>query len=476
MDESAGHRQLGPPSLVLLTIAPRSLPLSLLGSAVRCWRVPNKLWQGLPDPNDCQDANKFHDALLTMTDCVLSGYMDLPAAERQRFLQHCSDKQNWAKRRKSKAKTEPQSTAANVDTHDDDAKPAATTSESSVSPAGNADAAAAGAVGTTRLVPRHDALVPGRAKFVTPIPGVNGASDATVFQGKRFVLTGTFPEIGGGTGLTQGKDRVKAMIEAFGGRVTGSVSGKTNVLVVGKEPGMSKVTQARDRPNIAMGSLKELKEGLDAGLPRLEDFEFVNRKEPLKIQNFSMGYQLKTGYNGLALAASRKDLEYAHGMSTPPPPSAKPAAAAPQKPPPPPTTPPLALPDDGDQKPAAKPTATKKRKRTGRRQAVPKANTAKAPPAANGTKEESSPTKAAPDAKAVTSGAIVVATAAAKAPSGSGNYMNDALFCEVCGDECTDESWFAAQLQKRCCPACYRKKGRRMRDAFVQQRHCQNVA
>lgn len=32
------------------------------------------------------------------------------------------------------------------------------------------------------------------------------------------------------------------MVEAFGGKVTSSVSGRTDVLIVGKEPGASKVT------------------------------------------------------------------------------------------------------------------------------------------------------------------------------------------------------------------------------------------
>ena len=45
-------------------------------------------------------------------------------------------------------------------------------------------------------------------------------------------MTGIFPELGGGGGLDLGKDRCKAMVEAFGGRVTGSVSGKTSYLIV----------------------------------------------------------------------------------------------------------------------------------------------------------------------------------------------------------------------------------------------------
>jgi hypothetical protein len=39
------------------------------------------------------------------------------------------------------------------------------------------------------------------------------------------------------------------MVEAFGGKVTGAVSGRTHILVVGKEPGMSKVSQAEGQPN-----------------------------------------------------------------------------------------------------------------------------------------------------------------------------------------------------------------------------------
>ena len=37
---------------------------------------------------------------------------------------------------------------------------------------------------------------------------------------------------GGGGGLNLGKAKLKALIVSFGGRVTSSVSGKTNILVV----------------------------------------------------------------------------------------------------------------------------------------------------------------------------------------------------------------------------------------------------
>lgn len=126
---------------------------------------------------------------------------------------------------------------------DEDAKPAAIPSSGVAAAAATSQALVAhanpGVSTSTAVVPASGK----KTKFQIPKPGQNGAI-AGVFDGQKFVLTGLFPELGEGTGLNLGKDKMKSLIENFGGRVTGSVSGKTNFVVVGKDPGASKVSKA----------------------------------------------------------------------------------------------------------------------------------------------------------------------------------------------------------------------------------------
>ena len=63
----------------------------------------------------------------------------------------------------------------------------------------------------------------------------------------RFALSGTWPNLGGGSGLEVGKQRLKARIEQFGGRVTGSISGITDVLVIRESPGPKKMVEALEK-------------------------------------------------------------------------------------------------------------------------------------------------------------------------------------------------------------------------------------
>ncbi len=63
----------------------------------------------------------------------------------------------------------------------------------------------------------------------------------------RFILSGTWPNLGGGSGLKVGKQRLKTPIKQFGGRVTRAISGVTNVLVIGESPGPKKLVEALEK-------------------------------------------------------------------------------------------------------------------------------------------------------------------------------------------------------------------------------------
>jgi len=159
--------------------------------------------------------------------------------------------------------------------------------------AGAAAAAAAGAgagagagegAGAAAAEPGR-ALVPAGGAggaFIIPRPGLNGALPGAL-GGQTFVLTGTFPELGGGSGLDLGKERCRSMIVAFGGRVTSSVSGATSYLVVGKAPGAAKVSAATNKrvPMVDVAGLKRVLEG---------EGSLADAPEPV-IKSFSAGYR-----------------------------------------------------------------------------------------------------------------------------------------------------------------------------------------
>jgi NAD-dependent DNA ligase len=134
--------------------------------------------------------------------------------------------------------------------------------------------------------------------FVVPRPGRDGAL-ANSLAGKTFVLTGLFPEVGGGAGLSLGKERVKSMIADFGGRVTSAISGKTDYLVVGKEPGRSKVGKARDKDNVELVEIGDI-QGMVRG-------NMIGERGELVIDDFS------AGWHGNALRLTAAEEEYVSG-------------------------------------------------------------------------------------------------------------------------------------------------------------------
>jgi DNA ligase (NAD+) len=56
-------------------------------------------------------------------------------------------------------------------------------------------------------------------------------------EGLTFVITGTLPSLS--------RDEAASLIESHGGRVTSSVSGSTDYLLVGDKPGTSKDQRGR---------------------------------------------------------------------------------------------------------------------------------------------------------------------------------------------------------------------------------------
>jgi DNA ligase (NAD+) len=86
---------------------------------------------------------------------------------------------------------------------------------------------------------RNQKLLERLAKAGVKMKTANSGAEQTprVFEGKTFVLTGTLP--------TMSRDDAKAYIEARGGRVSGSVSKKTDFVVAGDEAG-SKLTKAEE--------------------------------------------------------------------------------------------------------------------------------------------------------------------------------------------------------------------------------------
>ncbi|KAJ1424820.1 hypothetical protein B484DRAFT_398175 [Ochromonadaceae sp. CCMP2298] len=253
---------------------------------VPCWRVPSAIWLGLPNPDTCQDYAQFEKCLLSMNEVNFCGFSDLSDEDRQVLVAHTMTRDNWAAKRKPKGLL--------TDGGDDTGGFVGNSSSgSSSSTAIVLDTSSS----STQLA------APARMMYVPPKPGVNGAV-AGALAGKTVVLTGLFPELGGGTGLSLGKDRAKALVESFGGRVTGSVSGKTNILIVGKEPGMSKVSKARGL-GVQLMDIKDLKEGLEGGS--------LDTVKPMVITEFSGGYM---GSSTLALEAT--SAEYASAAGTGP--------------------------------------------------------------------------------------------------------------------------------------------------------------
>ncbi len=65
--------------------------------------------------------------------------------------------------------------------------------------------------------------------------------------GRRFVLSGMWPNLEEEAGLKSGEERAKSCIELFGGKVTLANPGLTDALIIGEKPGDKKLTQVHEK-------------------------------------------------------------------------------------------------------------------------------------------------------------------------------------------------------------------------------------
>jgi hypothetical protein len=234
---------------------------------ISCWRVPSRVWSGLVEPTNPETCLRD---LIRMDEVLLTGLADIDEEHQRVFVRHVMNRSHWAKKYKKKATT----TTAKKRAAAEEPAASGNSKRSKTEEDGKPEAAST-------------ALINTKQHFQLPRPGADGALEDHLAE-KTFVLTGIFPEVGGGRGLSLGKDKVKKMIESFGGRVTSAVSGKTDYLVVGKEPGASKVGKAQSLgvPMIDLRTLQELLYGR-------KTFDDVDVQEPPRIKSFSAGYGAK---------------------------------------------------------------------------------------------------------------------------------------------------------------------------------------
>ncbi|KAJ3287982.1 hypothetical protein HDU79_005174 [Rhizoclosmatium sp. JEL0117] len=293
-----------------------------------CWRVPQKIWQGVPDPDTCKDPSSFVEAISSMNEVLFCGFNRLSHVDQAKIVVHIMDKRHWANYRYK---------ASLGGSHDVPLNRADSGFDGSfdVKQESGYNGKSSGRNFDRNTFRPHQIEPPSYIKqehpiiqqqlahrpppppstslarfnpsnqFIIPRPGINGA-DPNALHGHTIVLTGLFPEIGGGTGLNLGKDRLRDICESFGAKVRAAVSGKTTLLIVGKEPGISKVSKARET-GCRLISVKDLVAGIEGRKP-LEIGAGDSDDEP-QIERFSVGYN----GNGRAMLCSREEYEAAMG-------------------------------------------------------------------------------------------------------------------------------------------------------------------
>ena len=173
---------------------------------------------GLTDPSDEQASLRD---LLAMEEVLLTGVGALEHSSKLLFVQHCVNRENWAKNRKRKQIMEDSRPGSKG------AKVASKSVSASTAAKGKSQSSATAA--SSNQVPAADSNMIAPGSFVVLVPGVDGAlDDAKFLRGKTFVITGNFPEVGGGDADIVGVANVKAMIQSFGGKTITRFSKNTS--------------------------------------------------------------------------------------------------------------------------------------------------------------------------------------------------------------------------------------------------------
>ena len=139
---------------------------------------------------------------MSMNAVAFCGFSQLAVEERMVLVKYVMVKSNWArlvKKKNSEANIIHMLTNDSVNVNDD------------VQFVGESSR-------LVSMLPPALVKVPGNAlvstsglqRFIVPRPGINGAL-GNALAGKTVVLTGLFPELGGGGGLNLGKDKARAM-------------------------------------------------------------------------------------------------------------------------------------------------------------------------------------------------------------------------------------------------------------------------
>jgi len=278
-------------------------------SHLACWRVPKAFWFEFPQNPGAADWTEqaFMEAFDKMSEVIFTGWTKLSAADKLIVVRHAMRQKHWASFQEKKFI---EARAQGV--HPRLADTLKTETKKKIAPVADSSSVGKEISSSGKALvkmeedvePIPESVVEAPPEVLVPVPNVDGAIAMSLAKTddkpKRFVLTGIFPELESSTkrisSLNHGKAQATRLIEDFGGVVRTAVSGQTDFLLVGSEPGVRKLTEARDRgvPLIDLAHLLDMIHGKN-----------IAEAPPVEIKKFSTGFR----GSGLALDMSREQLD-----------------------------------------------------------------------------------------------------------------------------------------------------------------------